>query len=66
MGADEPEREVEEMEQRAGQLDDEIDDVRGDWRAKQQDPSVPGAQPREEERDTGPSETQEEPGGPAG
>ena len=66
MGADEPEHELQDMEHRSAQLDDEIDDVRGDWRRKQQDPAVPGAEPPDEERDDGPSETQEEPGGPSG
>jgi hypothetical protein len=66
MGADEPERELEDMEHRSSQLEDEISDAESEWRAKQNDPAVPGANPREKDRDTGPSETQEEPGGPMG
>jgi hypothetical protein len=66
MGADEPERELEDMEHRSEQLKDDISEVKSDWHAKQRDASVPGAEPREEDRDTGPSETQEEPGGPMG
>ena len=66
MGADEPERELEDMEHRSEELEEDISGVKSDWRAKQKDSSVPGAQLPEEDRDTGPSETQEEPGGPMG
>jgi hypothetical protein len=36
---------AEEMQERSEALGDDIDDVRSDWRAKQQDDAVPGAQP---------------------
>jgi hypothetical protein len=40
---EEPERDVEEMEERSERLENEIDEARGDWEAKKRDPSVPGA-----------------------
>jgi hypothetical protein len=64
--ADELDRERKDMEHRAEKLESEIEDTRDEWRRRQNDPSVPGAEPREEDRSTGPSETQEEPGGPSG
>jgi chromosome segregation ATPase len=64
--ANELERERADMEHQAEKLEDEIDEVRDEWRRRRDDPAVPGAEPREEERDTGPSETQREPGGPSG
>jgi hypothetical protein len=64
--ADELDRERADMEHRSDKLEDEIDEARDEWRRRQNDPGVPGAEPREEERDTGPSETQKEPGGPSG
>jgi hypothetical protein len=36
---------AEEMQERSDALGDDIDEVRSDWRAKQQDDAVPGAQP---------------------
>jgi hypothetical protein len=39
----EPEREVEDMEERSERLEDDIDSAREDWERKKQDPSVPGA-----------------------
>jgi hypothetical protein len=39
----EPERDVEEMEERAERLEQDIEDARDDWEAKKRDPSVPGA-----------------------
>jgi hypothetical protein len=41
--SEEPEREVEEMQERADKLEDEIDEARKDWERKKADPSVPGA-----------------------
>jgi hypothetical protein len=38
-----PEREVEEMQERADRLEEEIEHVREDWERKKADPSVPGA-----------------------
>jgi hypothetical protein len=37
------ERELDEMEERSEQLDDEISDAREDWERKKGDASVPGA-----------------------
>jgi hypothetical protein len=64
--ADELERERADMEHQSERLGGEIDEARDTWRRRQNDPGVPGAEPREEDRDTGPSETLEEPGGPSG
>jgi hypothetical protein len=49
----EPERDVEEMEERSERLDDEIGDAREDWERKKADASVPGAvgDPEESEDD---------------
>ena len=41
--ADELERDLDDMEERSEQLEDEISDARKDWEQKQADPSVPGA-----------------------
>jgi hypothetical protein len=41
----EPEREVEEMEERSERLEQDIDDAREDWERKKADESVPGAPP---------------------
>jgi hypothetical protein len=64
--ADELDRERADMEHQSEKLEGEIDAAREKWRARQKDPGVPGAEPREEDRETGPSETQEQPGGPSG
>ena len=40
---EEPERELEDMQERAEKLEDEIDKVREDWERKKSDPSIPGA-----------------------
>ena len=37
------EREVDEMQERSGRLEDEIADTREDWKRKKADSSVPGA-----------------------
>jgi hypothetical protein len=41
--SEEPEREVDEMQERADRLEDEIDDARDDWERKKRDPHIPGA-----------------------
>ncbi len=41
--SEEPERELEEMEERASKLEEEIDTVRKDWERKKADPGIPGA-----------------------
>jgi hypothetical protein len=52
----EPERDLEEMEERADKLEQEIEDAREDWEAKKRDPSVPGAagDPEQAEQDIQP------------
>ena len=49
--AERMEEDAERMEEHSDQLGERIEDVEGDWERKEQDPSVPGAQPdpREEE-----------------
>ena len=47
--ADEMEAGAREMEDRAEKLDEELDETRGEWRRKQQDPQVPGAQPPDDD-----------------
>jgi hypothetical protein len=39
----EPERDVEDMEERSERLEDQIEDAREDWERKKRDSSVPGA-----------------------
>ena len=41
--AENPEREVDEMQERSDRLEEEIKDVREDWERKKGDSSVPGA-----------------------
>ncbi|MFZ0089888.1 MAG: hypothetical protein WAL63_10300 [Solirubrobacteraceae bacterium] len=49
--ADELDGQADEMEQRSGGLQDEIQDVREDWQRKRSDESVPGATPPREDSD---------------
>jgi hypothetical protein len=39
----EPERDVEEMQERSDRLEEQIEDTREDWERKKGDSSVPGA-----------------------
>jgi hypothetical protein len=39
------ERDADRMEHESDKVGEQIDDARSDWKAKEQDPSVPGAQP---------------------
>ena len=39
----EPERDVEDMEERSERLEDQIEDTREDWERKKRDSRVPGA-----------------------
>ena len=39
----EPERDVEEMQERSDRLEEQIEDTREDWERKKRDSSVPGA-----------------------
>jgi predicted nucleic acid-binding Zn-ribbon protein len=48
---EQPERELEEMQERAEKLEDEIDEVREDWERKKADSSVPGAPPDNDDSD---------------
>ena len=43
--AEELEREADKLEQHSEHIGGEIDQVRKDWESKQEDQSVPGAQP---------------------
>ena len=45
------ERDAERMEHEADRVGEHIDDTRRDWESKEQDPSVPGAQPDSEEEE---------------
>jgi hypothetical protein len=45
----EPERDLEELEERSERLEDDIDEAREDWERKKGDPSVPGAQPDDDD-----------------
>jgi hypothetical protein len=68
--AERMERDADRMEHEAERIGDHIDETRRDWEAKEQDPSVPGAQPdpgEEEEPVAGADadeETMSEEGGP--
>ena len=68
--ARELERDAEKMEQHSDKLGERIDETRREWEAKEQDPSVPGAQPGpDEEEESVPGvaadeETVSEEGGP--
>jgi hypothetical protein len=48
------ERETDALERKSQELGQEISDVRSDWDAKRQDPSVPGALPPPAEHDEDP------------
>jgi hypothetical protein len=47
--AREMERDAAEMEEHSDKLGERIEETRRDWEAKEQDPSVPGAQPDPED-----------------
>ena len=49
-----PERELEDMQKRADELEEEIEDVRKDWERKKGDSSVPGAAGDPERAEGGP------------
>jgi hypothetical protein len=57
-----PERDVEDMEERSERLKREIEDVRDDWHRKQADEHVPGAsaepQPGDEDSEGPPPEAE--------
>jgi hypothetical protein len=47
--ADELERELDKMQERTDDLEEEIGDARDDWERKKADPGVPGAVPDDDE-----------------
>jgi hypothetical protein len=47
--AERMERDAERMEHESDRVGEHIDDTRKDWESKEQDPSVPGAQPDPDE-----------------
>ena len=51
---EQPERELDEMQERSDRLEREIADVREDWERKKGDSSVPGAAGDPEKAGTGP------------
>jgi hypothetical protein len=52
--SEQPEREIEEMEERSERLEDEIDEARVDWERKKADSSVPGAAGDPDQAEEGP------------
>ena len=52
--SEQPEREVEDMQERAEKLEDQIDKVREDWERKKADSSVPGAAGDPQKAEQGP------------
>ena len=50
----EPERNVEEMQERSDRLEEQIEDTREDWERKKRDASVPGAVGDPDRADNGP------------
>ena len=49
--ADRLERELDDLEERSERVEDHIEETREDWESKEEDPSIPGAQPDEGEED---------------
>jgi hypothetical protein len=49
--SEQPERDVDEMEERSERLEDEIDAAREDWERKKADSGVPGARPDPDDGD---------------
>ena len=52
--SEEPERELQDMQERADRLEEEIDEVREDWERKKADSHIPGAAGDPESADEGP------------
>lgn len=57
------EHDAERMEHDSERVGDHIDEARKEWEAKEQDPSVPGAQPDPDEEQEADEETSDEEGG---
>jgi hypothetical protein len=53
--AEKLERQAEYLEERGERVDRQIDETRSDWESKEQDSSVPGAQPEPDEEEVRPS-----------
>lgn len=51
------EAELERLDEHSNEVGDQIDDVRRDWEAKEDDPAVPGAQPDPDEEESPVTET---------
>ena len=48
------EREADKLEEHSDEVGEQIEETRREWEAKEQDPSIPGAQPdRDEDGDEG-------------
>jgi hypothetical protein len=68
--AREMERDADEMEEHSDQVGERIEETRREWEAKEQDPSIPGAQPDPDEEEepvpgvAADEETLSEEGGP--
>jgi hypothetical protein len=45
---EEMERDLQDMEERAGEVDEHIDETRKEWERKQSDAAIPGAEPGDE------------------
>ncbi len=54
--ADRMEEDADKLEQHSDHLGERIDDIRDDWERKEQDDSVPGAQPDADEAKAGEGE----------
>jgi hypothetical protein len=52
--SEEPERELQDMQERADRLEEEIDEVREDWERKKGDSHIPGAAGDPESAEEGP------------
>jgi phage shock protein A len=68
--ARELEREVDKLEEHSDEVGEQIEETRREWEAKEQDPSIPGAQPDPDEEEepvpgvAADEETLSEEGGP--
>lgn len=68
--ADDLDRQARDLQQGVDEVGGRVDEARGEWRRRQQDAGVPGAEPvdADDEEGAGPDlseEEAEEPGGPA-
>jgi hypothetical protein len=49
--AREPERDAEKLQEHSDEVGEQIEETRREWEAKEQDPSIPGAQPDPDEEE---------------